>query len=130
MGSHPANNKWLQWTESPPGVADINGDGNLEIIVQTFGVGCFIYSVPSSSENMMLWPTGRGNYLRDGRPWRSSPKGDIDGNGRIDLADLICALQILTNVPTSTLDSSQDINGDLRLGLAEAIYLLQSLSQP
>ena len=35
----------------------------------TFGAGCFVYTVPGSAENMLLWPTGRGNYLRDGRPW-------------------------------------------------------------
>ncbi len=52
-----------------PTVMDLTGDGQLEIIVQTFGVGAFVYSVPGSSENLLLWPTGRGNYLRDGRPW-------------------------------------------------------------
>ena len=57
-----------------PTVMDLTGDGTLEIIIQTFGVGCFIYSVPGSAENLLLWPTGRGNYLRDGRPWpRSKP---------------------------------------------------------
>ena len=52
-----------------PTVMDLTGDGALEIIVQTFGAGCFIYTVPGSAENLLLWPTGRGNYLRDGRPW-------------------------------------------------------------
>ena len=52
-----------------PTVMDLTGDGTLEIIIQTFGAGCFIYTVPGSAENMLLWPTGRGNYLRDGRPW-------------------------------------------------------------
>ena len=52
-----------------PTVMDLNGDGNLEIIVQTFGAGAFVYTVPGSAENLLLWPTGRGNYLRDGRPW-------------------------------------------------------------
>jgi hypothetical protein len=52
-----------------PTVMDLNGDGNLEIVVQTFGVGAFVYTVPDSAENLLLWPTGRGNYLRDGRPW-------------------------------------------------------------
>jgi hypothetical protein len=55
-----------------PTVMDLNGDGNLEIVVQTFGAGCFVYTVPGSSENMLLWPTGRGNYLRQGRPWNAS----------------------------------------------------------
>jgi hypothetical protein len=53
---------------------DLTGDGTLEIIIQTFGVGCFIYTVPGSAENLLLWPTGRGNYLRDGRPWPRSKR--------------------------------------------------------
>ena len=52
-----------------PTVMDLNGDGNLEVVVQTFGVGCFIYTIPGSAENLLVWPTGRGNYLRDGQPW-------------------------------------------------------------
>ena len=63
-----------------PTVMDLNGDGSLEIIVQTFGVGCFVYTVPNSAENMLLWPTGRGNYLRDGRAWRRSVPGGINGS--------------------------------------------------
>jgi hypothetical protein len=54
-----------------PTVMDLNGDGNLEIVAQTFGAGCFVYTVPDSAENLLLWPTGRGNYLRDGRPWEA-----------------------------------------------------------
>ena len=59
---------------SAPTLMDLNGDGTLEIVVQTFGVGCFIYTVPGSAENLLLWPTGRGNYLRDGRLWKTRPK--------------------------------------------------------
>ncbi len=51
-----------------PTVMDVDGNGSLEILVQTFGVGFFIYTVPGSAENLQLWPTARGNFLRDGRP--------------------------------------------------------------
>ncbi len=60
-----------------PTVMDLNGDGSLEIVVQTFGVGCFVYTVPGSSENLLLWPTGRGNYLRDGRSYQQACMEDI-----------------------------------------------------
>jgi hypothetical protein len=43
-------------------------------VVPTFGVGCFIDTVPGSAENLLLWPTGRGNYLRDGRPCNTGAK--------------------------------------------------------
>jgi hypothetical protein len=56
-----------------PTVMDLNGNGTLEIIVQTFGAGCFVYTVPGSAENRLLWPTGRGNYLRNGQRWGAPP---------------------------------------------------------
>ncbi len=57
-----------------PTIMDADGNGTLEILVQTFGAGFFIYSVPGSSENLMLWPTGRGNFLRDGTPMNRGSK--------------------------------------------------------
>ena len=44
-----------------PGVGDLDGDGNLEIVVQSFGHGLDIYRVPGSGTKCLLWPTGRGN---------------------------------------------------------------------
>ncbi|MBI4776062.1 MAG: hypothetical protein HY788_18115, partial [Deltaproteobacteria bacterium] len=29
---HPNNDKWMQWTDSPPNVADLNGDGKNEVV--------------------------------------------------------------------------------------------------
>ena len=51
---------------------DLNRDGDLEIVVPTFRAGCFVYTVLGSSENMLLWPAVRANYLRQGRPWKGS----------------------------------------------------------
>jgi len=48
-----------------PTVADLDGDGNLEILVLTIDHGLDVFTVPGSSENCLLWPTGRGNYLRN-----------------------------------------------------------------
>jgi hypothetical protein len=55
-----------------PTVMDTDGNGSLEILVQTFGAGLFIYSVPGSAENQLLWPTARGNYLRNGAGGQTS----------------------------------------------------------
>ena len=55
-----------------PTVMDINTDGTLEILVQTFGAGFFIYTVPGSNANQLLWPTARGNFLRDGIAGRNT----------------------------------------------------------
>lgn len=54
-----------------PTVADLNGDGNLEIFIQTFEHGMDIYTVPGSAENCLLWATARGGPLRMGQPSKS-----------------------------------------------------------
>jgi len=59
-------------------LADLDGDGTLEILVLTIDHGLDIFEVPDSSCNCTPdgadpdlycgpWPTGRGNYLRNGR---------------------------------------------------------------
>lgn len=55
-----------------PTIGDLNGDGALEIIVQTFDGDLFIYTVPGSATNQLLWPTARGSYLRQGRIFTGS----------------------------------------------------------
>ncbi|MBN1654262.1 MAG: VCBS repeat-containing protein [Deltaproteobacteria bacterium] len=54
-----------------PTLDDVDGDGTVEIIVSLKdgedGVEqVLVYTVPGSSTNCLLWPTGRGNYLRNG----------------------------------------------------------------
>ena len=49
-----------------PTIADLDGDGALEILVQTFDHGIDVFTVPGSKANCMLWPTGRGGLLRAG----------------------------------------------------------------
>jgi len=51
-----------------PTIADLDGDGNVEIFIQTFEHGMDIYTVPGSAENCMLWSTARGGPLRMGQP--------------------------------------------------------------
>ena len=54
-----------------PTIADANGDGTLEIVVSLKDGDdrerqVLVYEVPGSAENCLLWPTGRGNLLRNG----------------------------------------------------------------
>jgi hypothetical protein len=54
-----------------PTIADVDGDGQLEIVVSLKDSieseeQVRIYTVPGSGDNCLLWPTGRGNLLRDG----------------------------------------------------------------
>jgi hypothetical protein len=50
-----------------PSVADLDGDGTLEIVLLTFDHGVDIYTVPGSGTQCLPWPTGRGNLLRNGQ---------------------------------------------------------------
>ncbi|MBN2197514.1 MAG: VCBS repeat-containing protein [Polyangiaceae bacterium] len=50
-----------------PGVGDLDGDGALEIFVQTFEHGMDVFTVPGSATNCVLW-TSRGGPLRMGQP--------------------------------------------------------------
>jgi hypothetical protein len=51
-----------------PAVGDLDGDGQLEIFVQTFEHGMDVFTVPGSGSNCAVWPTARGGPLRMGQP--------------------------------------------------------------
>jgi hypothetical protein len=56
-------------------------------------------------------------------------KGDIDGSGVVDLIDLIESLQIVAGIEvTGEIKIDADINNDNRIGIEEALYILQRVS--
>ena len=55
--------------------------------------------------------------------------GDIDSNGTIDLQDAIRALQILAGLKPADINQYSDINEDDKIGIQEAIYILQTISE-
>ena len=51
-----------------PTVADLDADGQLDIMVQTFDHGMDVFTVPGSGCDCLLWTTARGGPLRMGAP--------------------------------------------------------------
>jgi hypothetical protein len=65
---NPGHNGNGNGSPAAPAVGDLDGDGQLEIFVQTFDHGMDVFTVPGSAENCLLWPTARGGPLRTGQP--------------------------------------------------------------
>ncbi|MCX5847325.1 MAG: hypothetical protein NTW12_13365 [Deltaproteobacteria bacterium] len=61
----------------------------------------------------------------------ATEKGDIDGSGGVvDLKDVILALQVMSRItPAVPIYKEADVNGDGRIGLPEAIYILQKVGE-
>jgi hypothetical protein len=51
-----------------PTVDDLDGDGRLEVFVQTFDHGLDEFAIPGSARNCVPWGTARGGPLRTGAP--------------------------------------------------------------
>jgi hypothetical protein len=68
---NPGRNGNGNGAPAAPAVYDLNGDGQLEIFVQTFDHGMDVFTVPGSACNCMPWPTARGGPLRMGQPNRN-----------------------------------------------------------
>lgn len=56
--------------------------------------------------------------------------GDIDNSQAVDLTDAILCLQVASGVaPPSTVYKEADINGDGKIGVLEAVYILQKVGE-
>ncbi len=49
-----------------PTLGDIDGDNQLEVVLNTAHSGLVAYDLPGSRTDRILWGTGRGSYLRSG----------------------------------------------------------------
>ena len=55
-------------------------------------------------------------------------KGDVDGDGDVDLGDAILALKVAAGLSPEGINLNADVNGDGKIGLAEFIYILQYIA--
>lgn len=65
---NPGHNGNGNGAPAAPTVGDLDGDGQLEVFVQTFDHGLDVFTVPGSGCDCLLWPAGRGGPLRMGQP--------------------------------------------------------------
>ena len=56
-------------------------------------------------------------------------RADVNQDGVLDIKDAILSMQVLAGVtPAQPVSKDADIDGDRRIGLAEAIYVLQKVA--
>ncbi len=65
---NPGHNGNGNGAPAAPAVGDLDGDGVLEVFVQTFDHGMDVFKIPGSAPNCVLWATARGGPLRMGQP--------------------------------------------------------------
>ncbi len=65
---NPGHNGNGNGAPAAPTLADLDGDGRLEIMVQTFDHGMDVFTVPDSGCDCLLWTSARGGPLRMGQP--------------------------------------------------------------
>ena len=69
----PGHNGNGNGAPAAPAVGDLDGDGQLEVFVQTFDHGLDVFTVPGSGTECLIWPTARGGPIRSGQAdlrWR------------------------------------------------------------
>jgi hypothetical protein len=49
-----------------PTLANLDADPDLEVVLLTAHSGVVVYDLPGAAVDALLWPTGRGGYLRSG----------------------------------------------------------------
>ncbi|MEA1905351.1 MAG: FG-GAP-like repeat-containing protein [Euryarchaeota archaeon] len=113
-----------------PTLEDIDGDSDLELVLNTAHSGVVAYDLPGTAGARVLWGTGRGSYHRTGESLVSSTvsqKGDLNFDGRVTVADVLLALKIAVSGEYS---DAADINCDGRVTALDARLLLHHVANP
>ena len=64
---NPGHNGNGNGAPAAPAVGDLDGDGQLEVVVQTFDHGLDVFTIPGSGTECLMWPTARGGPIRSGQ---------------------------------------------------------------
>ena len=77
------------------------------------------YVIPSWNENLAVTP---GNGISEG----GSVEGDLNGDGKVDIADAVSVLDIMA---ASGYDAAADLNGDQKVDIADFVAILDIMAQ-
>ncbi len=107
---------------------DSNGDGTYEGNYSGFDMnGTYKIIIYAEDVEGMYSLPASADVVQTGI---SEKKGDLDGDRRITLKDLIAALKLMSgisvNLPVSVSDA--DVNNDGHIGAAEAVYILRRIA--
>jgi|GEM_PF-2374289 len=99
----------------------------------TFGIPLICVIDPNDSDNYLDRTTGIQDlqvfYSRLSQYASSqSLLGDIDKSKKVDLVDVILAIQISAGISATDPDINADVNADRKIGLPEALYALQKIA--
>lgn len=88
--------------------------------------------ISTSGQSSPLGSTSSGGYIINSGFWYTmllGTIGDVNGDGDVNLEDVIAALQIVTGQFPATIIKEADANGDGKIGLSEALYILRKLGE-
>ncbi|MCP4352421.1 MAG: hypothetical protein GY795_43735 [Desulfobacterales bacterium] len=112
----------------------INGTFNMRHDAGTYILTAEADGYETYSAEIEIRETGTPDINISMKPITVTPSdqtGDIDNSGATDLQDCILALKILTGInadDASPVYKEADANNDKKIGMAEAVYILQNIS--
>ncbi|PIF02858.1 MAG: hypothetical protein CR990_00360 [Desulfococcus sp.] len=111
-------------------------DGNVVTSVQVAGSGTpealELTVTPRAGQYGEAWitilatdPSGKNSSCTFLVTVREVLAGDVDASGTVTLSDAVLALQVLSGINAANTDFRADVNGDSRIGIEEAVYILR-----
>ena len=115
-----------------PTLANVDSDADVEVVLNTAHSGVVVYDLPGTAGARLLWPTGRGSYLRSGSAVVGSLTGSTVGVSKVaaDPGDSLAYTILLRNpslllptvILTDTLPTGVAYSGGLSATAGTASY--------